>query len=51
MLYMETKPLSLLTKTKIQIFGDLVKEAVKSVHACGKDNEILDIYIHLPWHP
>ncbi|KAG0730410.1 Gypsy retrotransposon integrase-like protein 1 [Chionoecetes opilio] len=42
-LHEEAKPLGLEVswlKTKVQVFGDLLDEAVQSVHACGEDIEI-----------
>ncbi|KAG0726185.1 LINE-1 retrotransposable element ORF2 protein [Chionoecetes opilio] len=44
-LHEEAKPLGLEVswlKTKVQVFGDLLDEAVQSVHACGEDIEILE---------
>ena len=46
----ELKPLGLevsWTKTKIQDFGDLLGEPVRSVRACGEDIELRELYI--PW--
>ncbi|KAG0722470.1 Golgi resident protein GCP60 [Chionoecetes opilio] len=43
-LHEEAKPLGLEVswlKTKVQVFGDLLDKTVQSVHACGKDIEIL----------
>ena len=43
-LHEEVKPLGLKVswaKTKIQVFGGVLDETVKSVHACGEDIEIL----------
>ncbi|KAG0714310.1 Coiled-coil domain-containing protein 25 [Chionoecetes opilio] len=34
-------------KTKVQVFGDLLDEAVQSVHACGEDIEILESFTYL----
>ncbi|KAG0723929.1 putative GTP-binding protein C02F5.3 [Chionoecetes opilio] len=44
-LHEEAKPLGLEVswlKTKVQVLGDLLDEAVQSVHACGEDIEILE---------
>ncbi|KAG0728970.1 Exportin-6-B [Chionoecetes opilio] len=49
-LHEEAKPLGLEVswlKTKVQVFGDLLDEAVQSVHACGKDIEILESFTYL----
>ncbi|KAG0713853.1 hypothetical protein GWK47_015271 [Chionoecetes opilio] len=49
-LHEEAKPLELEVswlKTKVQVFGDLLDEAVQSVHACGKDIEILESFTYL----
>ncbi|KAG0710360.1 Squamous cell carcinoma antigen recognized by T-cells 3 [Chionoecetes opilio] len=46
----EAKPLGLEVswlKTKVQVFGDLLDEAVQSVHACGEDIEILESFTYL----
>ncbi|KAG0717912.1 putative RNA-directed DNA polymerase from transposon BS [Chionoecetes opilio] len=46
----EAKPLGLEVswlKTKVQVFGDLLDEAVQSVHACGEDIEILERFTYL----
>ena len=46
----EAKPLGLKVswvKTKIQVFGDLLDEAVRSVHACGEDIEITESFTYL----
>ena len=34
-------------KTKVQVFGGLLDETVQSVHACGKDIEILENLTYL----
>ena len=44
-LHEEAKPLGLKvswTKTKVQAFGGLLDDTVQSVHACGKDIEVLE---------
>ncbi|KAG0712996.1 TBC1 domain family member 16 [Chionoecetes opilio] len=49
-LHEEAKPLGLEVswlKTKVQVFGDLLDEAVQSVHACGEDIEILESFTYL----
>ncbi|KAG0711101.1 putative uncharacterized transposon-derived protein F52C9.6 [Chionoecetes opilio] len=49
-LHEEAKPLGLEVswlKTKVQVFGDLLDEAVHSVHACGEDIEILESFTYL----
>ncbi|KAG0724267.1 putative uncharacterized transposon-derived protein F52C9.6 [Chionoecetes opilio] len=49
-LHEEAKPLGLEVswlKTKVQVFGDLLDEAVQSVHACGEDTEILESFTYL----
>ncbi|KAG0710480.1 hypothetical protein GWK47_022710 [Chionoecetes opilio] len=49
-LHEEAKPLRLEVswlKTKVQVFGDLLDEAVQSVHACGEDIEILESFTYL----
>ncbi|KAG0720925.1 LINE-1 retrotransposable element ORF2 protein [Chionoecetes opilio] len=49
-LHEEAKPLGLEVswlKTKVQVFGDLLDEAVQSVHACGEDIEILKSFAYL----
>ncbi|KAG0720330.1 putative uncharacterized transposon-derived protein F52C9.6 [Chionoecetes opilio] len=49
-LHQEAKPLGLEVswlKTKVQVFGDLLDEAVQSVHACGEDIEILESFTYL----
>ncbi|KAG0729032.1 tRNA (uracil(54)-C(5))-methyltransferase [Chionoecetes opilio] len=49
-LHEEAKPLGLKVswlKTKVQVFGDLLDEAVQSVHACGEDIEILESFTYL----
>ncbi|KAG0710893.1 Meckel syndrome type 1 [Chionoecetes opilio] len=49
-LHKEAKPLGLEVswlKTKVQVFGDLLDEAVQSVHACGEDIEILESFTYL----
>ncbi|KAG0727554.1 hypothetical protein GWK47_034452 [Chionoecetes opilio] len=49
-LHEEAKPLQLEVswlKTKVQVFGDLLDEAVQSVHACGEDIEILESFTYL----
>ncbi|KAG0711023.1 Iron-sulfur protein NUBPL [Chionoecetes opilio] len=49
-LHEEAKPLGLVVswlKTKVQVFGDLLDEAVQSVHACGEDIEILESFTYL----
>ena len=49
-LHEEAKPLGLQvswTKTKVQVFGGLLDETVRSVHACGEDIEILDSFTYL----
>ncbi|KAG0730425.1 2-hydroxyacylsphingosine 1-beta-galactosyltransferase [Chionoecetes opilio] len=49
-LHEEAKPLGLAVswlKTKVQVFGDLLDEAVQSVHACGEDIEILESFTYL----
>ena len=33
-------------KTKVQVFGDLLDETVQSLHACGEDIEILEIFTY-----
>ncbi|KAG0727408.1 Craniofacial development protein 2 [Chionoecetes opilio] len=38
-------------KTKVQVFGDLLDEAVQSVHACGEDIEILETIPTAPRGP
>ena len=46
----EAKPLEFQIswpKTKVQIFGDLLDETVKSVHACDEDIGILDSFTYL----
>ena len=43
-LHEEVKPLGLKVswaKTKVQVFGDVLDETVRSVHACGEHIEIL----------
>ncbi|KAG0698918.1 hypothetical protein GWK47_025924 [Chionoecetes opilio] len=53
-LHEEAKPLGLEVswlKTKVQVFGDLLDEAVQSVHACGEDIEILENFPGLCLHP
>ncbi|KAG0724748.1 LINE-1 retrotransposable element ORF2 protein [Chionoecetes opilio] len=48
-LHEEAKPLGLEVswlKTKVQVFGDLLDEAVQSVHACGEDIEILESFTY-----
>ncbi|KAG0724278.1 Sodium-coupled monocarboxylate transporter 1 [Chionoecetes opilio] len=49
-LHEEAKPLGLEVswlKTLVQVFGDLLDEAVQSVHACGEDIEILESFTYL----
>ena len=49
-LHEETKPLGLQIswpKTKVQVFGDLLDETVQSIHACGEDIDILQIFTYL----
>ncbi|KAG0723422.1 Transposon TX1 uncharacterized protein [Chionoecetes opilio] len=49
-LHEEAKPLGLEVswlKTKVQVFGDLLDEAVQSVHACGEGFEILKSFTYL----
>ncbi|KAG0712555.1 hypothetical protein GWK47_018223 [Chionoecetes opilio] len=49
-LHEEAKPLGLEVswlKTKVQVFGELLDEAVQSVHACGEDIEILESFTYL----
>ncbi|KAG0719946.1 hypothetical protein GWK47_049448 [Chionoecetes opilio] len=49
-LHEEAKPLGLEVywlKTKVQVFGRLLDETVQSVHACGKDTEILESFTYL----
>ncbi|KAG0728745.1 Retrovirus-related Pol polyprotein from type-1 retrotransposable element R2 [Chionoecetes opilio] len=49
-LHEEAEPLGLEVswlKTKVQVFGDLLDEAVQSVHACGEDIEILESFTYL----
>ncbi|KAG0723026.1 LINE-1 retrotransposable element ORF2 protein [Chionoecetes opilio] len=49
-LHGEAKPLGLEVswlKTKVQVFGELLDEAVQSVHACGEDIEILESFTYL----
>ncbi|KAG0716601.1 LINE-1 reverse transcriptase [Chionoecetes opilio] len=49
-LHEEAKPLGLEVswlKTKVQVFGDLLDEAVQSVHACDEDIEILESFTYL----
>ncbi|KAG0720514.1 putative uncharacterized transposon-derived protein F52C9.6 [Chionoecetes opilio] len=49
-LHEEAKPLGLEVswlKTKVQVLGDLLDEAVQSVHACGEDIEILESFTYL----
>ncbi|KAG0723224.1 putative protein in type-1 retrotransposable element R1DM [Chionoecetes opilio] len=49
-LHEEAKPLGLEVywlKTKVQVFGDLLDEAVQFVHACGEDIEILESFKYL----
>ncbi|KAG0710786.1 putative epidermal cell surface receptor [Chionoecetes opilio] len=49
-LHEEAKPLGLEVswlKTKVQVFGGLLDEAVQSVHACGEDIEILESFTYL----
>ncbi|KAG0713639.1 Pikachurin [Chionoecetes opilio] len=49
-LHEEAKPLGLEVswlKTKVQVFGDLLDEAVQTVHACGEDIEILESFTYL----
>ena len=46
----EAKPLGLKVswvKTKVQVFGDLLDDAVRSVHACGEDIEIKESFTYL----
>ncbi|XP_069998502.1 uncharacterized protein [Penaeus vannamei] len=46
----EVKPLGLevsWTKTKIQDFGDLLREPVQSVRACGEDIEVTESFTYL----
>ena len=46
----EAKPLGLKVswiKTKIQAFGNLLDDAVESVHACGEDIEVLESFTYL----
>ena len=49
-LHEEARPLGLQVswiKTKIQVFGDLLGEAVQSVQVCGENIEILDRFTYL----
>ncbi|KAG0711040.1 hypothetical protein GWK47_021529 [Chionoecetes opilio] len=49
-LHEEAKPLGLEVSwllTKVQVFGDLLDEAVQSVHVCGEDIEILESFTYL----
>ena len=49
-LHKEVKPLGLKVswaKTKVQGFGGVLDETVQSVHACGKDIEILKNFLYL----
>ena len=49
-LHEEAKPLGLevsWAKTKVQVFGGLLDETVRSVHACGEDIDILDSFTYL----
>ena len=49
-LHEEAKPLGLKVswiKTKVQEFGDLLDDAVRSVHACGEDIEVLESFTYL----
>ncbi|KAG0720366.1 hypothetical protein GWK47_048649 [Chionoecetes opilio] len=49
-LHEEAKPLGLEVswlKIKVQVFGDLLDEAVQSVHVCGEDIEILESFTYL----
>ncbi|KAG0714561.1 Retrovirus-related Pol polyprotein from type-1 retrotransposable element R2 [Chionoecetes opilio] len=49
-LHEEAKPLGLEVswlKTKVQVFGDLLDEAVQSVYACGEDIEIFESFTYL----
>lgn len=46
----EAKPLGLKVswiKTKVQAFGDLLDNAVESVHACGENIEVLESFTYL----
>ena len=49
-LSVEAKPLALKVfwiKTKVQAFGNLLDDAVESVHACSEDIEILESLTYL----
>ncbi len=49
-LHEEAKPLGLKvswTNTKVQAFGGLLGDAVRSVHACGEDIEVLESFTYL----
>ena len=49
-LHEDAKPLGLKVswiKTKVQVFGDLLDEAVRSVHVCGENIDILDSFTYL----
>ncbi|KAG0730593.1 Retrovirus-related Pol polyprotein from type-2 retrotransposable element R2DM [Chionoecetes opilio] len=49
-LHEEAKPLGLEVswlKTKVQVFEDLLDEAVQTVHACGEDIEILESFTYI----
>ena len=35
------------TKTKVQVFGGVLKETVQSLHVCGEDIEILKNFTYL----
>ena len=49
-LHEETKPLGLpasWSKTKVQVFGDLLDETVQSTHACDENIDILDSFSYI----
>lgn len=46
-LHEEVKLLIFCVKAKEQVFNDLLDEALRSVHACGENNEIFHNFTYL----